>query len=147
MPKSKSKLNKPGDVKMNAISSSGAKNATNEATSPVIRETRADNAKRKARLTVVSNEMLNLNSNVGSIVTGNAEIEGSQPDHVKYPSGGFTKASFLMKRASSLASDINNLEVCSTSDFDEEEAIANEPSETTVADEPPGIIITMNHQE
>ncbi|CAG8690027.1 13654_t:CDS:2, partial [Racocetra fulgida] len=138
--KIKEKLNKPSDVEMNAISSSEAKNATNEATLPVIRETKAGIAKRKARSTVVSNEMSNLNSNIESIVTGNAEIEGSQPDHVKYPSEGFTKASFLMKRASSLASDINNLEVCSMSDFDEEEAVADEPPGTTIADEPPGII-------
>ncbi|CAG8734927.1 12517_t:CDS:2, partial [Racocetra fulgida] len=67
-------------------------------------------------------------------------MKKAQPDHVKYPSEGFTKANFLMKWASSvvslaslLASDINNLKLCSTSDFDdhEEAAVVNEPSGTT----------------
>ncbi|CAG8572034.1 15562_t:CDS:2 [Racocetra persica] len=63
MPKSKGKQNKPGDVKMNAISSSGAKNATNETAPTVIRETRSGNAKRKAISTVVGNEELKLDGN------------------------------------------------------------------------------------
>ncbi|CAG8614285.1 606_t:CDS:2, partial [Racocetra fulgida] len=70
------KVNKPGDVKMNAISS-GTNNAMNKAIPTMIIETRAGKAKRKAVSDMVSNEDVNLDSNVGSIVTCNDEIEVS----------------------------------------------------------------------
>ncbi|CAG8719519.1 18131_t:CDS:2 [Racocetra persica] len=111
---------------MNAISSSGNKNAMTEAVSTVIKSTRASKAKRNAIPTVESS----VNSNDKSNVNGNVEIE----DKNKTPSNGdFVLASSLLKRGSSivsLASGIDKLEVSSNDDFEP-------PGATSDYDEPP----------
>ncbi|CAG8856256.1 4208_t:CDS:1, partial [Gigaspora margarita] len=75
MPKSRAVLSEPGDVEMNANSSSGAKLKKKKAVSTVIRETRSGNAKRKAVPTTVNNEKSDLNDNDGSSVTRELETE------------------------------------------------------------------------
>ena len=83
MPKSKAVMNGPGDVEMNANSSSGAKKAMNRTVSSVITHSKTSNTKRKATLAVISNEKSSLDNNVELTESNDVEIEAGGAVSVK----------------------------------------------------------------
>ena len=83
MPKSKVVMNGPGDVEMNANSSSGAKKAMNRTVSSVITRSKTSNTKRKATLAVISNEKSSLDDNVELTESNDVEIEAGGAVSVK----------------------------------------------------------------
>ncbi|CAG8837637.1 4303_t:CDS:2, partial [Gigaspora margarita] len=143
--KVKSCLSEPGDVEMNANSSSGAKLKKKKAISTVIKETRSSNAKRKAITTMVNIEKSDLNDNNGSSVTRELETERistTEPKSTMKNEAPSTKMDYMKDMVGEFKrkSDFDNLEISSAVNVYElpEEIDTNESPGKTVADEPSG---------
>ncbi|CAG8702721.1 24602_t:CDS:2, partial [Gigaspora rosea] len=112
IPKAKIILNKPGDVKMNANSSSGNNNATKQTVLRMITYFKTSNTKKMAVLAVNSNKKSSLDNNIKSNESSNIKIEAM--------------ASSMILLTSELVDNIDSLELLLMVNVDKSpEKIAN----------------------